>query len=46
MAARDEMLESAEKQELKGGDRLARNLHYQRWPSDGDGVLQMKVEEE
>jgi len=46
VAARDEMLESAEKQELKGGDRLARNLHYQRWPSDGDGVLQRVVEEE
>ena len=46
MAARDEMSESAEKQELKGGDRLACNLHYHRWPSDGDGALQILVEEE
>ena len=43
VAARDEMSESTEKQELKEGDRLARNLHYRqvavrrRWSLADDG---------
>ena len=46
VAARGEMSESTEKQELKQGDRLARKLPYRRWPSNGDGVLQTVVGEE